>query len=214
MDTLDSKLRTVIGSLTRSARTSKIISINATLLAEQIQHGRMQDTSALKVVAAQIQRLNDEAASGIASLHAILDEVRLLTQTINLAGRQRMISQKIMKLFLLRRAGSSAETTPDPQLLIDEFETGLGRLRQCSLNTAEITRQLDRTTEAWRAFVAALRTGAVAAAATLNERVLEEMHAAVLGYEELGGTKTTEAAFSASASGSVPVSRGSHMAAA
>jgi hypothetical protein len=196
MDSLDSKLRTVIGHLTHSARTSKIISINAALIAEQLLQGRTQETAALKTVAGEIQRLSDEAAGGIAALHAILAEVQLLTQTINLAGRQRMISQKVMKLFLLRRAGSPADIAPDPQPLIEEFEVGLSRLRACSLNTSAIDRQLEHTTEVWRAFVASLRSGVVATAATLNERVLTEMHATVVHYEELAGARSPEPAAS------------------
>lgn len=191
METLDQKLRTVITRLSNSARTSKIISINAALLAEQLQQGRAQNTAALSVVAAEIQRLSDESSSGITALHAILEEVKLLTQTINLAGRQRMLSQKIMKLFLLQRVGDSPGTNPELPVLIDAFQQGLDGLKCCELNTPQIAAQLDRIEAVWRSFLAALRSGNIAETSTLNECVLQEMHSAVQGYEELSGTRTT-----------------------
>jgi len=191
METLDQKLRTVIGQLANSARTSKIISINAALLAEQLQQGRAQNTAALSVVAAEIQRLSDESSNGISVLHVILDEVKLLTQTINLAGRQRMLSQKIMKLFLLQRVGGAFDTNAELLQLIESFQQGLDGLKHCELNTPEIAVQLERTEEAWRSFLTALRSTNIATASALNERVLQEMHAAVQRYEELSGTRPT-----------------------
>jgi hypothetical protein len=191
MDTLDHKLRTVIEGLTGSARTSKIISINAALLSGQLQHGRLHDIAALTVVATEIQRLSDESSTGISALHAILAEVKLLTQTINLAGRQRMLSQKIMKLFLLRRAGIDGSIAPDPSPLVDEFQRNLAHLLACPLNTPALHAQLDRVGEKWRAFVSALHRADIPSAAALNEQVLQEMQAAVQRYEDLAGHKAT-----------------------
>ncbi len=189
MDTLDRKLMTVIGQLTDSARASKIISINAALLADQILDGRAKNTLALKVVANEIQRLSDESSSGIAALHSILSEVKLLTQTINLAGRQRMLSQKIMKLFLIRRDSASVYIDQEISALTEEFEHSLDRLKLCRLNTTKIGAQLDRASEAWIAFRSALRAGDLVAAVPVNERVLQEMNIAVQCYEELAGAR-------------------------
>lgn len=193
METLDRKLKAVIGQLTESARASKLISINAALLADQIQDGRARNTLALKVVASEIQRLSDESASGIAVLHAVLGEVKLLTQTINLAGRQRMLSQKIMKLYLIHREPAAARADAEIRRSIGEFESALEQLALCPLNTPEIRVQLDRASEVWAAFHAALRSGDYVAAVPLNERVLQEMHAAVQCYEELAGGKAAVA---------------------
>jgi hypothetical protein len=193
MDTLDHKLRAVIAELTTSARTSKIISINAALIAEQLQQGRSQNMAALKVVATEIQRLSDESAHGIAALHAILADVKLLTHTINLAGRQRMLSQKIMKLFLLQRSGSVVDTPLGFRPLVEEFEANLERLSACPLNTPEIRVQLQRGAEVWGAFMDALDKANISSAAALNERVLQEMHAAVQAYEALAGTTPASA---------------------
>lgn len=189
MQPLDRKLLAVIHRLTEAARASKIVSLNAALLADQIHNGRAQNTDAIKVVAHEIQRLSDESSSGIAALHAILDEVKLLTQTINLAGRQRMLSQRLMKLVLIQREQPSAERAREIEHLTGDFERTLERLKNCGLNTGAILAQLERATAAWVAFRSALRVSDIVSAVTLNERVLQEMHVAVQHYEELAGAK-------------------------
>lgn len=193
METLDSKLRLVIEQLAGSARMSKLISINAALIAERLNHAAGADTSALKVVAGEIQRLSDESAAGIATLHAVLAQTRQLTQTVNLAGRQRMLSQKIMKLHLLQAGphASPAQAT-ELQSLIASFEQALASLRSSSLNTPEIDALLGRAMAAWEQFRAALRTSDLRPAIRLNEALLLELHACVQGYESLaGGTAPT-----------------------
>lgn len=189
VDTLDKKLTTVIGQLTDSARASKIISVNAALLADQIHHDRTNAAAALKVVAAEIQRLSEESKGGIDALHSILGEVKMLTQTINLAGRQRMISQRVMKLYLIQRAQPSDETGKELARWRGEFVTALKRLHRCTLNTAPISRQLSQVDLAWAEFSAALAAADTGSAIRLNDRVLQEMHAAVLLYESLAGAQ-------------------------
>lgn len=188
METLDSKLRLVIEQLATSARMSKLISINAALIAERLHHAAGADTSALKVVAGEIQRLSNESATGIATLHAVLAQTRQLTQTINLAGRQRMLSQKIMKLHLLQAGphASPAQAT-ELQSLIAGFEQAFGALRSSSLNTPEIDALLGGATEAWEQFRGALRASDLRPAIQLNEALLVQLHACVQGYESLAG---------------------------
>lgn len=195
METLDSKLRLVIEQLAGSARMSKLISVNAALVAQRLQHAAGADTSALIVVASEIQRLSDESSAGIATLHAVLAQTRQLTHTVNLAGRQRMLSQKIMKLHLLQ-AGPHASPAQAAELksLMASFEQALGSLRESSLNTPEIAAQLDRASAAWARFRAALASRDLPPAIQLNEALLLELHACVQGYESLaGGASSTPA---------------------
>lgn len=188
METLDSKLRLVIEQLASSARMSKLISVNAALIAERLHYAAGADTSALKVVAGEIQRLSDESSAGIATLHAVLAQTRQLTQTVNLAGRQRMLSQKMMKLHLLQ-AGPHASPAQATELksLIESFEQALASLRSSSLNTSAIDALLGRATAAWERFRIALLSSDLGPAITLNEALLLELHACVQGYESLAG---------------------------
>lgn len=187
METLDKKLQTVIARLSESARTSKIISMNAAFLADRGVNDRERTSAAIKVVASEIQRLSTASSDGIDELTGILGEVRLLTQTINLAGRQRMISQKVMKLFLIEGTCTDPKAGDERRKLAGEFETALTRLEASQLNTGEIRAQLRKVRELWAAFGKALQTRDVTVAAELNERVLSEMNAAVLKYEALAG---------------------------
>jgi hypothetical protein len=189
METLDKKLQAVIERLSESARTSKIISMNAAFLADRGTNDRDHTSAAIKVVATEIQRLSTASSDGIAELNGILGEVRLLSQTINLAGRQRMISQKVMKLFLIEGAGADPKAGDEWRKWAGEFEAALAKLGASRLNTVEIRSQLMRVSDLWAAFGKALQTRNVAVAADLNERVLSEMNAAVLKYEALAGGK-------------------------
>jgi hypothetical protein len=187
METLDKKLQAVIERLAESARTSKIISFNAAILAGHGASAHMQTSAAIKVVASEIQRLSVASSDGIEELNGILGEVRLLSQTINLAGRQRMISQKVMKLFLIEGTGTDPKAADERKKWADEFAAALARLVVSRLNTAEIRLQLARVSDLWETFSRALEMRDVASAADLNERVLSEMNAAVMQYEALAG---------------------------
>ena len=187
METLDKKLQAVIERLSESARTSKIISINASILADHGQTEYRQTSAAIKVVATEIQRLSTVSSDGIQELNGILGEVRLLSQTINLAGRQRMISQKVMKLFLIEGTGTDPKALDERRKWTNEFEVALEKLVKSRLNSSEIRLQLARVSDLWTAFNRALQARQVAAAAELNEKVLSEMNSAVMKYEALAG---------------------------
>lgn len=193
METLHHKLSHSITHLTELARTSKLISINVALLADQILHDRAGSSAGIKVVALEIQRLSDESREGLDNLYLILDEIRLLTQTINLAGRQRMLSQKIMKIHLARRLAAASYPADEAAKLTSEFTRTLEQLGRCPLNNAVIRQCLARGTETWSAYLSAVQRDDLAASIRLNEIVLQEMQATVQAYEELAGTKLAEA---------------------
>lgn len=193
METLHHKLNHSITHLTELARTSKLISINVALLADQILHDRAGSSAGIKVVALEIQRLSDESREGLENLYLILDEIRLLTQTINLAGRQRMLSQKIMKIHLARRLDPAFYPADEAAKLTADFTRTLEQLGRCPLNNAVIRQCLARGTETWTAYLSAVNRDDLAASIRLNELVLQEMHATVQAYEELAGTKLAEA---------------------
>ncbi len=187
METLDKKLQAVIERLAESARTSKIISMNVAFLADRGASDRENTSAAIKVVATEIQQLSAASSDGIHELTGILGEVRLLTQTINLAGRQRMISQKVMKLFLIEQTETDPKAGDERRKWAGEFEAALAKLEAGRLNTVEIGAQLGKVRELWTVFTEALRARDVIKAVDLNERVLSEMHAAVQKYEALAG---------------------------
>lgn len=97
---------------------------------------------------------------------------------VNVAGRQRMLSQRMAKLALLRTAGVQPEAA---QRQLAEtaaaFEAGLSRLSGAPLSTPEIRALLERGAAAWDELQAAIPKAAQAAGrvklAAASEELLE-----------------------------------------
>jgi len=184
---LDKKLRNVIARLSDTVRTSQLISLNISLLAVRGAHNLEANNAAIQVVAAEIQRLNGESNANIEELHAVLTRVQTLTRIINTAGRQRMLSQKIMKLFLVQQIKAASGAREEMEALMKEFSNTLAALLGSELNTAEIRAQLSRVHERWKLLASAIHDGDIDSAIPLNEQVLSEMHRGVQLYEALAG---------------------------
>lgn len=114
---------------------------------------------------------------------------------INVAGRQRMLSQKMMKEFLLAHHGVDAEgQRKQMQSTIRMFADSHRRLRQGDAEqgippapTPEVAAALDAIDAPWAAFSAALpaTTNAdLSALATANETLLKAVAAMVEVYEQ------------------------------
>ncbi len=72
---------------------------------------------------------------------------------VNIAGRQRMLSQRITKLYVLASAGlQSAELREQMQRARHEFEGALADLRAAPENTPEIQRSLAEVERQWTIF--------------------------------------------------------------
>lgn len=185
---LKKRLTSIISEMERSAKTAQMVSINASIIAVQ-SRAEQNEAYAFEAVAEQILSISQESVGRIATLREIVAETHDLTATINIAGRQRMISQRYMKLSLLdallpddmddlTRAG-------EREALRRTFEEVLEKLLRSRLNTPEISRMLERVKSTWNAFIHEMNTGQLAAAAKLNEQALTEMNATVDLYEEL-----------------------------
>lgn len=87
--------------------------------------------------------------------NAALTSGRLVAQ----AGRQRMLSQRIVKAYLLASWGDTSELTREElEASVNEFSGALNSLRRRSENTAETTRELDEMAQHWEWLQAALAT--------------------------------------------------------
>ena len=112
--------------------------------------------------AAELGRLDEQAEAVVAQADALvlaLESSGLATQVhvINVAGRQRMLSQRMAKLALVQ-ALATDKAALEP-LLADtaaQFEQGLAELAAAPLSTPEIRLMLGRGGDAWKNLRAAV----------------------------------------------------------
>lgn len=87
--------------------------------------------------------------------NATLATGRLVAQ----AGRQRMLSQRIVKTYLLLSWGDPSDLTREElEATVNEFSGALDSLRRRSDNTAETARELEEMAQHWEWLQAALAT--------------------------------------------------------
>lgn len=79
------------------------------------------------------------------------------SRLVNVAGRQRMVSQRVAKLYMLKAWGiTSLRFEEEMRQSIAEFADALAVLRQSGANTPEIDRELESVAVQWEWFTAAL----------------------------------------------------------
>ena len=133
--------------------------------------------------AAELGRLDAQAEAVVEQANALvlaLESSGLATpvQVINVAGRQRMLSQRLAKLALLQALATDRQAAE--ALLAQtasEFEQGLAALTQMPLSSPQIRALLERGEAAWRELRAAVpeaaQPGARMKVAAASEELLE-----------------------------------------
>lgn len=119
------------------------------------------------------------------------------TRLVNLSGRQRMLSQRITKAYMLLSWGfSHPHLTNELEQASDEFERALAQLRAEPTNTPEINEALVKVGREWgvfhKYFQLREKTGEyipffIAVAA---EHILNTMEEVTAGYARLDATKS------------------------
>lgn len=110
---------------------------------------------------------------------------------VDLSGRQRMLSQRLAKLYQARAWGiAAAGSAAELEAARKEFSAAHQELAAASANGPQIAGSLELVKQQWFFFENALgQRGdrrALAAVATSSERILEEMEGLVGLYEKLG----------------------------
>lgn len=183
-DSLSKRLETLIADIERSAKMAKMVSMNASVIAVRSRTDS-SEAFAFEAVASQIMDISDASLNRIEGLRDILREMDSLTSIINKAGRQRMLSQRYMKLALTARLAGDTKADDEQIALKHLFESNLRELLNSSLNSEAVSRQLELTRDCWDKFIQSIEQNDFETASERNETVLIEMNKAVLLYEAL-----------------------------
>ena len=122
-----------------------------------------------------------------------MNRMRLL----NIAGKQRMLTQQLIKLILVKRFSiyKNGETATNVSLQIthvkNEFESTLDLLKKDKNNSLEIETQLNLVNEKWTVFIRSIDKAAIETVIEKNGDVLIEMDKAVSLYETHDSSSTS-----------------------
>ncbi|MEZ5626643.1 MAG: type IV pili methyl-accepting chemotaxis transducer N-terminal domain-containing protein [Rhodocyclaceae bacterium] len=144
--------------------------------------------------AAQIYTRNEAVLSAAHAATQAYERASGTTEgrLINVAGRQRMLSQRMAKFVYFARFGVESQASIEALgKAREEFIKALELLKAAPQNTAQITNELSLVDQQWFFFQNALGQGsspkALLAIATTSERILEQLNLVVGLYESLAG---------------------------
>ena len=188
---LEKKLKFTLKTITDLVRTINLVSINASISASHMEkYG--DEGKAFKVIAKEIHDISSKSLNDIDGLGDILGEVQYLSKTINIAGSLRMLSQKIMKLYLILSYDVAVSTEnellkSDYGKTIARFEEVIGIIKECHLNTSTVHQMIEKTEIEWTIFLDLLNKRETLGSINQNDVLLLNLQALVSEYESLAG---------------------------
>ena len=120
--------------------------------------GGVKTAVSSKVKRENIEQLRTDAEELLIASHKVVLMLQDLSGTsqgklVNIAGRQRMLSQRIANLYLLQAWGFEKEPfTSDYKTAISEFDAALNLLKKAPENTKKISDALEAVSLQWGVF--------------------------------------------------------------
>jgi hypothetical protein len=161
------------------AVAAQIVAIQQEATALNALLGKPGDRSSIVAVSAQADKMLLVANKTTEALQEMSRQAS--AKLVNLAGRQRMLSQRLGKNYFLLAAGLDAKPVRD-EIASDvaEFKQALGALGSAPVSTPGIRNELALGESQWLLFEAAVRrkpdANAMQTVATTSERLLEVMN--------------------------------------
>jgi hypothetical protein len=183
-----------LGELQKTTPTPEITAAVAALAQAWENYKRDLALPPSKENAAPVYASGDQTLQRAHAL-TLLYEKRMATpqgHLVNIAGRQRMLSQRMARAFYFSKFGIATDTAFDLATAHKEFIAGLDELVHAPQNTSGIRQELTLAEQQWVFYEASI-DGRIQGAradrdvATTSERILEELNLITAKYEAIAG---------------------------
>lgn len=183
-----------LGELQQTTPTPEIAAAVAALAQAWVGYQSVLTLTPGKDNAARVYQNGDQTLQRAQDLTALYEKQLGTPQghLVNIAGRQRMFSQRMARAFYFGQLDIAANTAGDLQAARKEFTAALQELMDAPQNTPDIKQELVLAAQQWLFFQASLDghlpvTIANKDIATTSERILEELNLVTAKYEKLTG---------------------------
>ncbi len=140
----------------------------------------------------EVLNLSENLLEVCQSVVAKLEQASKLKKAklVNIAGRQRMLSQRIAKYYIAYQAGfRDPNSVAQLKKAVSEFESALIILVNSNQNTAEIAASLEKVESLWRVvrkfFIDQMRGGLPVTVFATTDSIMNEMNKITNMYEQL-----------------------------
>lgn len=143
-------------------------------------------TGLLLQISSQVTRMSTR----LQDMQGIVQDLGVLISLVNLAGRQRMLSQRALRFHLLHYAEPSQSDIWLREIANcdAEFRSAIGILHASHLNTDTIRNMVQASLQTWQYFLQSLQSSPLPERLSWNETLLQQLELLVQTYSSMIST--------------------------